>query len=66
MPSATRAQTEIAAPAWAKASAIERPIPRLPPATTTRRPVKSNAMANPSRETATSVGVARLEYQILT
>src|SRR5580704_3538626 len=47
MPSAPRAQTETPAAACANASAIERPIPRLPPATTTRRPVKSNAIAVP-------------------
>jgi hypothetical protein len=33
-----------AAPSRAKASAIERPMPRLPPHTTTFFPLKSNCM----------------------
>src|SRR5699024_4159690 len=40
-----RAQVDTAAPAPAKASAMARPIPLLPPATTTRYPEKSNTPA---------------------
>jgi hypothetical protein len=44
---APRAQIDTSAPAVAKASAIARPMPRLPPATSTRLCVKSNPIDVP-------------------
>ena len=44
---APRAQIDTPAPASAKPSAMERPIPRLAPQTMTRLPVKSSFMAFP-------------------
>ena len=46
-PSAPRAQTDTEAPASAKASAIARPMPRLPPVTTARLPDRSIFIAAP-------------------
>src|SRR5215831_9610404 len=43
-PARPRAQIETAAPASANASAIDRPIPLLPPATTARLPRKFNCI----------------------
>ena len=44
-PAWPRAQAETCAPAPANASAISRPMPLLPPATSTRRPLKSRVGA---------------------
>jgi hypothetical protein len=46
---APRAQIETSAPAAAKFSAMARPMPRLPPATTTRRPEKSTYFPQSAR-----------------
>jgi len=46
-PSALRAQTDTEAPASAQASAMARPMPRLPPVTTTRLPARSIRIAAP-------------------
>ena len=40
---ASRPQMQTSAPAWASASAMPRPIPRLPPVISATLPVKSNA-----------------------
>src|SRR5271165_5614067 len=47
--SAPRAQIDTPAPASAKTIAIARPMPRLPPATTARFPVKSISIPPPQR-----------------
>src|SRR5690348_16826032 len=58
-----RAQIDTAAPDPAKASAILRPMPLLPPATTTRQPRKSNGEAVVISWSAPEVGDAQTEEQ---
>src|SRR5262245_21219473 len=63
-----RAQIETAAPAPANASAIERPIPRLPPMTTARLPFKLiciNCSPQASGDIASPVLLARRPAQVL-
>src|SRR5262245_34802512 len=63
-----RAQIETAAPAPANASAIERPIPRLPPMTTARLPFKLiciNCSPQASGDIASPVLIARRPAQVL-
>src|SRR6185312_8700277 len=60
---APRAQIDTAAPAWAKPSAIARPMPLLPPATTTRQPRKSNGEAIGMPASAPEMGETQSEHQ---
>ena len=57
--SAPRAQIDTAAPASAKASAIARPMPRLPPQMTARLPGKSIFMAAPPLRCETTAAILR-------
>src|SRR5262249_10771755 len=63
-----RAQIETAAPAPANASAIDRPIPRLPPVTTARLTLKPSCIkASPQAagDIASPVPIARRPAQVL-